>query len=474
MKVNQVRRKFKHTTTRYVTGVVLTTLVFFFSSCSTSSSHEAEITYSLPDTLKIGTLYSPMSYFRYKDQIMGYDYELIQQLSRDKDIAFDITVAPSVSALIEMLENNDINLAAFDIPLTGTNLEKIIPCGYEHLTSQVLVQKKGERRIKNVTELIGKDIYVEKDSKYLQRLENLNEELGGGINICIVDEDSIISEDLLDKVTEGNVPFTIVDSDVARFNKGYYPGLDMTVQVSFPQKSSWAVSKENKWLADSINSWFETTSPEEANKNLLRRYFELSRALHVDTKAFSKNFSKGYISEYDNLFKQYAKTIGVDWRLLAAIAYTESRFDSSVVSWAGAKGVMQVMPSTAKAFGFANLDWVAPENNVQLSTKIMSSLDNSLKAYVADPQERMKFVIAAYNSGLAHVIDAINIAKAYGYDSAKWDGNVAEALKMKSQPEIYNNTDICRYGYFKGNYTVAYVKNVMNLYGKALASVPNS
>lgn len=440
-------------------------------SCRHTQNETIVSSYNFPDTVRVGTLYSPMSYFQYRDQEMGYDYALIKQLAENKGAILDLHIAPSVNAMISLLDSGMIDIAAYDMPLTGETLEKIVPCGYEHVTTQVLVQKKGHEKLTDVTELIGKDVYVEKDSKYYYRIINLNDELGGGINIHVVEEDSIIAEDLLERVSDGTIAYSIVDSEVARFNRSYYPDLDISLELSFPQRSSWAVSRSNPWLADSINQWFVSSSPEESNRHLLRRYFELSRSQHIDMKSFTRNFGKGYISEYDELFKRYSVGLNLDWKLLAAISYAESRFDNDVISWAGAKGLMQIMPSTAKAFGIDPSALIVPSTNIELATKILNSLDSSLRSFVPDNVERKKFVIGAYNSGLAHVLDAISIAKEYGLDAGKWDGNVAEALKMKSHPDVYNNIEICRFGYFKGSYTVAYVKSVMELYGKALSGI---
>ncbi|MCH5247962.1 MAG: transglycosylase SLT domain-containing protein [Muribaculaceae bacterium] len=421
----------------------------------------------LPDTLRVGTLYSPTSYFQFRDEVMGYDYSLIQQLGKDKNMEVEFSVASSLPSLIELLDSGYIDIIAYDVPVTGEYREKVIPCGYEHLSTQLLVQKKGPNVIKDVTELIGKDIFVEKNSKYLFRLENLDEELGGGINIHEIESDTIITEDLLDRVKSGEIDYTVVDSDVARLNRSYYPTLDFSTELSFPQRSSWGVAIRNQWLADSINTWYEEYEPKGLNRLLLKRYFEISKRDPYATSSFTRNFAKGYISNFDDLFKKHAASINWDWKLLASMGFTESHFDSTVVSWAGARGIMQIMPRTAKAFGLDENKITINNDNIETATKIIKSLDNSLKNDVPDPQERLKFIIAAYNSGIAHVKDAISIAKAYGYNPAKWDGNVSEALKLKANPEVYNNSEICKFGYFKGTYTTSYVSNVMKLYEKA-------
>ena len=153
------------------------------------------------------------------------------------------------------------------------------------------------------------------------------------------------------------------------------------------------------------------------------------------------------------------------------MGYAESRYDSTQVSWAGARGIMQLMPATARAFGLSADRMANNNDNISTAVKVIASLDRSLRRHVSDPHERVKFIIAAYNSGLAHVLDAIAIAKKVGYRSDVWDGAVAEALMMKSNPEYYNDP-VCRYGYFRGRQTYDYVKTVMACFDKARKQIP--
>ena len=421
----------------------------------------------LPDTLRVATLYSPTSYFLYRDEPMGYDYSLLMQFASDKGIAVNLTVASSLGKMIEMLDSGKVDLLAYEIPVTAEYLEKIEPCGPEFSTHQVLVQPKKQSAglINDATGLVGKEVYVEENSKYHYRLQNLNNELGGGINIHVIDRDTLITEDLIEMVSDGEIPLTVVDSDIARINKTYYRDLDISLPLSFPQKSRWGVSHGCKWLADSINAWFEQETPKQRQAQLLKRYFELSKD-NGDTGVFNPDFSKGTISPYDNLFKKYAGEIGMDWRLLAAQGYHESHFDSTQVSWAGARGIMQIMPRTARAYNLTPNRITNPEANISTATKIIRDLDKSLSRKVADKEERRKFGIAAYNSGLAHVLDAIALAEKYGKNPAVWYGNVEAALLMKANPEYYTDP-VCRAGYFRGRQTVTYVKEVMAFYDNA-------
>lgn len=456
---------------RSITGIpaaaILLLTLFTAWSCGKGSADTRagdtdSTAYRLPDTLRVGTLYSPTSYFIYREEEMGYDYDMVKRFGADKGIAIDLHVAPGLNALIEMLDSGLIDVAAYEIPVTAEYKPHVIAAGNENITTQVLVQPKSGERITDVTQLAGREVYVEAGSKYLYRLENLNDEIGGGIKIHQVKSDTLITEDLIEMVATGEIPLTIVDSDIARINRTYYSTLDIGLPVSFEQRSAWGVSPEKPWLADSITEWMAQSEPRKAQARLLKRYFELSK----ETPAVRIDFSKGKISPYDPLFRKYAKEIGWDWRILAAQGYTESRFDTTVVSWAGARGIMQIMPRTARAHGLPLSRITNPEANIRTAAAIIKSLDSSLARKVPDPEERRKFTLAAYNSGLAHIYDAIALAGKYGKNPQVWDGNVADALLMKANPEYYNDP-VCRYGYFRGKQTTAYVRKVMEFYNSS-------
>lgn len=433
------------------------------ASCSSRTS-VSETANQLPDTLKVVTLNSPTSYFIYRDEPMGYDYTLADSLAHQKGMVLDLTVAPSLSRAVELLDSGLVDLIAYEVPITSHYQQYVVPCGPENYTTQVLVQpmREGSAPVTDVTELVGREIYVEKDSKYLRRMQNLNDEIGGGIIIHEVDADTLITEDLLRMVSDGKIPMTVVDSDIARLNKTYYPDLDISLEVSFPQRASWAVSKDKPWLADSINVWFAQESPQRTNADLLKRYFEQSKGLPT----VNFDFSKGYISQYDELFKKYAPTIGWDWRLMAAQAYQESRFKPNARSWVGARGLMQIMPATARGYRTPVSKLNDPETSVKVASALINDLDGYLKKYVPNDKERLKFVIAAYNVGIAHVYDAIRLAEKYGLDPQVWNGNVEQAILMKMNPKYYKDP-VVKYGYCRGTETVEYVDKITKFYDHA-------
>lgn len=450
-------------------AILVLLAVLALASCTRYGGEQGEAARPLPDTLRVATLYSPASYFIYRDQKMGYDYALIEAMTRQKGIALDLRVAPSLAAAVAMLDSGEVDLLAYEVPVTDQYRGRVLPCGPRSVTSQVLVQPRNSKSlITDVTQLIGREVHVEADSKYSQRLANLNAELGGGIDIVPVLRDTMITDDLIGMVASGEIPLTVVDSDIARINKTYYPGLDISLAISFGQQSAWAVAADRTWLADSIDAWLAGDEPRQENAIQLKKYFELSK--NTVPPRVDIDFSRGTLSPYDDLIRSAAASIGWDWRLLAAMCYCESRFDPSLVSWAGARGLMQVMPATARAQGVEPEALDDPATSLAVAAKVIASLDRSLASRVPDTAERQKFIVAAYNSGLAHIYDAITIAARTGHDPARWDGNTAEALLLKANPEYFNAPDV-KYGYFRGTQTTGYVREVYEFYDKCRAHI---
>ena len=443
-------------------------LLLFSVSCggkNNNSSTNAED--APPDTLHVATLYGPTSYFNYRGQEMGFDYENVKRFANDENLVLDLKVAPTLQSLLNMIENGDIDLAAYPIPVIEEYKNLAKHCGYKEVTWQVLVQPDGKNKISDVTQLVGKTIYVEQDSKYHYRLNNLNQELGGGINIVPINKDSLITEDLIRMVDLGEIPLTVVDSDIAELNKSYYPRLDIDMKISLDQYSSWAVRNDLDSLASRIDMWEKRRDNSDMMKEIYKKYFEISKnptPYEDPVKSLGLNIKKGgKISDYDGSFKRHAHVSGYDWRLLAAIGFNESRFNNDIISWAGAQGLMQLMPVTAQAMGIDPSDLSNPDRNILAAAKLLKKLDSSLADKVPDKDERLMFVIAAYNCGLGHIFDSIALAEKFGLDSTKWLGNVSEAALMKSRPQYYNDP-VVKNGYFRGRETTEFVDKVMSVY----------
>ena len=404
------------------------------------------------------TLYSSISYFQYKMGSMGYEYDLISDFARSEGLKLNIKVAENATRLIEMLEAGEADVVAYPIQVNNSLKEHYLYCGREEMTSQVLVQRanKGDTILKDVTELIGKTVYVKSGTKYHERLKNLDKELGGGIMIKDIERDTVTTEDLIAMVSQGEIPYTISDDNIARLNKTYYWNINTSLKISFKQRSSWLVRKSSPQLARAINAWTSDKSGSHAYRALVKRYFELSKQPPTTDMPQIKN---GHISPYDDLFKKHSKIIGWDWRLIASISYQESHFNPMAVSWAGAEGLMGIMPNTAKRLGVTPHELKDPDVGIRAGVDCLRKFRQGFSK-ITNPEEKLKFVLASYNAGIGHIYDAQRLAKKYGKDPNVWDNNVSEYIRLKSDPEYYNDS-VCKHGYLRGSETYDYVKEIL-------------
>lgn len=409
--------------------------------------------------LVVLTLYSSTTYFIYRGQDMGFQYELSEQFAKSLGVKLRIKIARNVQDLIRKLIDGEGDLIAYNLPITKEWKDSLTYCGEEVITHQVIVQRSGKRNkpLKDVTELIGKDVYV-KPGKYYERLVNLDKELGGGIHIHKVTNDSITVEDLITQVSQGKIPYTVADNDIARLNTTYYPNLNISLSISFDQRASWAVRKDCPQLAEAATQWHKANMTSPAYTASTKRYFEISKSIPHSPIL---SLREGIISHYDPLFKKYAPEINWDWRLLASLAYTESNFDTTAVSWAGARGLMQLMPATAYAMGMPKGKEHNPEEGVKAAVKYIGL---TTKSFSKVPQnEKINFVLASYNAGIGHVFDAMALAEKYGKDKYVWRNNVENFILLKSNEEYFTDP-VCKYGYFRGTETYNFVRDITARY----------
>jgi membrane-bound lytic murein transglycosylase F len=217
----------------------------------------------------------------------------------------------------------------------------------------------------------------------------------------------------------------------------------------------WAVQKDNKELADSLNKWY---TPDMLSKIKKEESFLLS-SRSIQRHIYSPMLSRagGIISKFDKYFMMYSSIAGIDWRLMAAQCYQESCFDPNARSWAGACGLMQIVPSTASHLGISQSEVFNPEKNIEASARYFKELINKF-GDIPNRMEKIYFVLACYNGGYNHIRDAMQLAKKHGRDSKRW-GDVSEYVLNLTNPAYYNDP-VVRYGYMRGTETVDYVNKI--------------
>lgn len=412
--------------------------------------------------LRVATLSTSTSYFIYREDTMGYDYDMARNFCDSIGVNLKITVAENHEKMLKMLYAGEVDLIAYPTMVMNELRDSMIFCGPEQISHQVLVQRsnKGDTLLADQVELIGKDVYTLKNSRYFQRLENFNQELGGGINIRYIDTDTITTEDLIGMVSEGRIKYTVSDAILAKLNKTYYSNIDISLPMSFDQRSSWTVSVRTPKLAEALNRWVEKYDKTPTYKAVTKKYFEISKQPLSAYYEIPKGLPKGAISPYDSLFQKHAEGTNYDWYLLAAVSYHESRFINNLTSWAGAAGVMGLMPRTAKSLGLESEDRMDPDKSIAAAVVLLDRLDHIFRK-IEDKDERLKFILAAYNGGDGHIRDAQRLASKYGASSHIWYDNVRTYVLLKSNPEYFNDP-VCKNGYFRGIETTKYVDAVLS------------
>ena len=390
------------------------------------------------------TDFNSIDYFIYKGEPMGFNYELLKSFSDFAGIDLEIIAENNIKRAVGMVQSGEADLLAFGLTAGSTGKEEIVFTSPVDETRQVLVQRKprnwrklhgtfiDKMLIKSQKELAQKIIYVQENSSYSARLAEVEKEIGAEVSIIQV---PYAPEKLIQHVASGEIDYTVCDENVAIVNSTYYPDLDVSTPVSLSQNLAWGVRKENsEKLLGELNRWVSVYRNTTSYSLLHAKYFRNSRSSFI-VKSDYYALNTGRVSMYDDLIREFSSNINWDWRLLASLICQESQFKPDVTSVAGAYGLMQIMPVTGRNFG---IDITAsPKNNIKAGILFISWLNELFESKVPDPQERLYFILASYNAGPGHVLDAMRLTEKNGMDPQKWEGNVAVWLLKKSEPQYY-------------------------------------
>ncbi|MEI6696696.1 MAG: transporter substrate-binding domain-containing protein [Bacteroidota bacterium] len=452
--------------------VFLLWLVFALVSCNNDSKEtkhtkEADLlsTIKKRGKLIVTTNYNSIEYFVYKGFPMGFQLEMLKAFSNHLGVKLELLITNDLATNVGFLAIGKCDLIACNITVTKERSQAVdftIPILQ---TRQVLVQRNPEKTkdsilkktifIKNLSGLAGKTVYVQKNSVHYDQLLEIQKQIKSKIHI--VESDSLETEQLMESVANGQIDYTVTDENFAQVNNTYYSNLDFKTLVSGKQNLAWVVRHGSDSLLMAINSWLLKYKTTVQYKIIYDRYYRNPRSVNIVQNEFYA-IKRGKISKYDKEIKKYSKMIGWDWRLLASLIYQESNFHPEIVGWSGAFGIMQMMPETAHRFGVTPSSSVAEQIKGGVRLKIV--LDRLLPKEISNPDERIKFILAAYNAGFEHIMDARNLARKYGKNPNIWTNHVEYYLKMKTKAKYYNDP-VVRYGYSRNNETFRFVNEVL-------------
>ncbi len=420
--------------------------------------------------LRATTDYNSTNYFVYRGEPMGFHLELLKLFASHLGVELEVTASNNLEDNLScLLFEEECDVIALDLTVTRSRSRFVNFTEPHSQTRQVLVQRKPgdwfnmrsseieDHLVRSQLDLAGKTIHVQKNAAFISRLNHLMEEIGDTIYLVEREEEV---EQLIEMVANGEINYTVADEQLARVNQNYFASIDVRTPLSFYQNLAWAVRPGADELSEAINEWMREFKKTRQFANIYNKYYNNPRSVYIAKSPYN-SLRGGNISAYDHYFKQYSEIVGWDWRLIASLAYQESRFNPSAVSWAGAFGVMQLMPGTAQMYN------VGPESSVPehivAGVSYLNWIESVLENYIEDERERVKFVLASYNVGLGHVLDARRLAEKYGKDPNIWKNNVDYYLLNKSKPKYYLDP-VVRYGYARGSEPYHYVYEILERY----------
>jgi membrane-bound lytic murein transglycosylase F len=433
-------------------------------------------------TLTVLAPYNSTTYFVYRGEPLGYEYELLQSFAKDHDFALKMVVVTDPKSLLPLLNSGEGDIAADRLipnpedeahaaftralyhtepalvqqeaapSAAGKAVEKALAPGPADQLPEVDIQA---RLISRPAQLAGKTVNLPEKSPYERTLVELSDGISGDIHVVEVRE--IQDEALAQKVARGEVEFTVMQANLAELKEAEFKNLKVRPVVGRTHPVAWAVRKNSPELLAELNEWIEDKQNGTLFDRLYKKYF-------VDMRGHLERASSDYLTSatgklcaYDDLLKRHSAELGWDWRLLASQMYQESKFKPDARSWAGATGLLQLMPATARQFGVH--DPTDPEDNVQGATKFLKWLEGFWEERIDDEGERLKFILASYNCGPGHVEDAQRLTEKYGGDPKVW-ADVSYWLLQKSTHQ-YASDEVVKFGFCRGIEPVNYVDLIL-------------
>ncbi len=414
-------------------------------------------------TLRVAMANTPASYFLWRGQLFGFEYELARRFAEHLGLDLHIVAIDDYSGIYDLLRDGRVDIvAAFLSPTpwrAGINIAYSKPY---HYSSEVLVTRP-DSTVNGLDELNSRTIEVRKSSSYWQTLQDLIS--SGDILRVKAAPEELTTDQLIDKVGKGEIDLTVADSHIVNLEMRWRHDVTASLSLTGPRAHSWAVREDNPELLRAINQFLLPRNSGDFRQQAIQRYFSTPDPRPAVQASNGQELEPGALSRYDGLIQRYASLYDFDWRLIAAQVACESGFDPSYTSWTGAQGLLQILPQTALDLGFENIQ--DAEIGLHAGVKYMAWLRRQI-AGATDPAQHHWFTLAAYNAGIGHLGDARILARREGKDPNQWFDHVEEAMLMLSQPAFARRA---RFGMAKGIEPVNYVRCVRQQYiAAAMAS----
>ncbi len=409
-------------------------------------------------TLRVATRNSAANYFVWRGQLLGFEYELAKRFADDLGVRLEIVVADPEESLLELVRSGRADMAAAFLTPRGGRNEDIAWSRPYHFAVKRVVTDAADSPIDSIEDLSGRRIHVPPDSDAWETAERLRDD--EGVDLRVEELPAGTSpEAAIRGVANGDYDLTLVDDHIARNAAAWRENVQSYLEIGDPVPHRWAFREDNGQLQAAADRFLGQTYRSEFYNVVYSKYFRDHdrirefQAQRIDLGAGNQ------LSPWDDIIQRYAKQEGLDWRLVAAQIFQESGFNPNARSWVGAQGLMQIMPATARQVGVTG-PISDPEVNIRAGIQYLDWLRDRFEDDLR-VQDRMWFMLAAFNAGVGHVRDARRLADQLGLDRDRWFDNVERAMLKLSEPEYYRNA---RFGYVRGHEPVQYVRAIRERY----------
>jgi membrane-bound lytic murein transglycosylase F len=441
-------------------------LALFLLACDKPTSKKVDAPVSHEKTLTFSTINSQNTYFTNGDnELAGLEYDLanlfVADLNKELPLQDQYKIKWIVSNRIDQILPNVLNgkadIAAADITITESRLKNFdFSTPYQDVQQQVIYNKNMKKTPpKSLKDLVGLHISVSKGTSFVERLTKLQVKVEG---LMWDERENANSEQLIKELADGDIDYTIADNHLVASLQNLHPQIAVAFAIGQPEKIAWAFAKgRHTELREKADAFFKKIKKNGTLRNLIDRYHGNTKRLNpVDVKAFLIRMNT-LLPKYIPLFKQAQEITGIDWRLIAAMSYQESHWDTFNTSPTNVRGLMMLTESTADLMGVT--DRLDPKQSIPAGAKYISRLIENIPERVPEP-DRTFMGLASYNIGYAHVEDARVLAQRLKLNPDSW-ADVKKTLVMLNNPDYYVNA---KYGYCSGGAPVIFVESIRSYY----------
>lgn len=405
--------------------------------------------------LRVYTRNSPTAYYHGPHGPAGLEYQLARTFADRLGVKLKVVVADNLQDIFTGLNKGRADLAAAALTITKQRQQKIrFAPAYQTITQQLVYRLGSTPEPKDIDSLNQGHLEVVANSSHAERLQQLKQQHP---DLDWHENPDTGSTELLTLVAQQIVDYTVADSNEVAINRRYFPELRVAFDISEPQRLAWAMPRsEDTSLYHEVEQFFHDMQESGELAHLIKQNYEYVRNYNYAGTPTFMHHMRSRMPNYRSLFKKAEKETGIDWRLIASVAYQESHWNPLAVSPTGVRGIMMLTNLTADQLGVE--DRTDPRESIEGGARYIQSL---YERFDDIPEtERMWFTLAAYNVGYGHVRDVQGITAQRGGDPSKWT-DVKTNLPLLRQRKWYRQT---RYGYARGNEPVTYVDNIRSYY----------